>query len=159
MNTYQIIKWLEQNLPPLEHSNRSFMEHLFGTYDILRSWGENKGLCHAGLCHSIYETSFFNVDGLRGMISREQLANVIGAESEYLVYLFCNMPDRNKNIKENTFKLPKEYHLPLLKIELANYIEQVNEIDHISEFDKQDEINTLVNLIKGYDKNFHLDFD
>lgn len=162
MTTYEIIKWVESQVNGIGHSDRHFIEHLFGTYDILRSWGEGKGLCHAGLCHSIYETSFFKVDGLRGMITREQLANVIGAESEYLVYLFCHMPNRHNDLKENTFSLPKEYHLPLLKIELANFIEQMHDLDHLPPFDKKAEISRLVNQIKGYDKHFNLkdyDFD
>jgi len=155
MTTYEIIKWVESQVNGIGHSDRHFMEHLFGTYDILRSWGEDKGLCYAGLCHSLYETAYFKSDALRGKITRQQLADIIGSEPEYLVYLFCKMPNRTSDIMNNEYKLPEELHLPLLKLELANFIEQMNDIPWTTERKKQN-IQKMIDLIKGIDNQFEL---
>lgn len=154
MNTYVIIKWVESQVGSIGHSNRGFMEHLFGTYDILRSWGEDIDLCYAGLCHSLYETESFKHESLRGKIQREQLADVIGSKAEFLVYLFCNMPNRWKNLSENTFQFPPDIHLNLLKLELANFIEQMDELENYTEERKKSVINDLIGLITKYEKDF-----
>mgnify|MGYP001106062785 CR=1 FL=1 len=153
---YEVIKWVESQVNGIGHTGGSFMSHLFGTYDILRSWGEDIGLCYAGLCHSLYETAYFKSDQLAGKISREDLAEVIGPTSEYLVYLFCNMPARTNDIISNKFKFPPELHAPLLKMELANFMQQAHKLQGWTAERKKNHINVLVKHIQEYNKDFKL---
>lgn len=151
---YEVIKWVESQVEGIGHTGGSFMSHLFGTYDILRSWGCDIGLCYAGLCHSLYETAYFKSDKLSGKITRENLSSVIGPSPEYLVYLFCNMPDRSNDIITNKFKFPPELHAPLLKMELANFMQQAHELQGWTAEGKKDHVETLVEYIQEYDKDF-----
>ena len=154
MNTYDIIKWVESRTHGIVHGNRTFIHHLFGTYDILRSWGEDLSLCHAGLCHALYETAYFKNEKMRNRIPRQLLADLIGAEAEYLVYLFCNMPDRAMDLKNNKFNFPPELYVQLLKIELANFVEQMDDFSEWTEEQKQNVIRQTLDLIKSHDVNF-----
>lgn len=154
LDPYEVIKWVESQVNGIGHTGGSFMSHLYGTYDILRSWGEDIGLCYAGLCHSLYETAYFKSDQLAGKISREDLAAVIGPSAEYLVYLFCNMPDRSNDMITNKFKFPPELHAPLLKMELANFMQQAHELQGWTAEGKKNHINALVALILTLDSDF-----
>jgi hypothetical protein len=70
-----------------EHSKSSLLDHLLGTYSLLRTWGARAALCDAGLFHSVYGTESFKPV----MISQEfrvSVQEIIGVEAETLVYLF-----------------------------------------------------------------------
>jgi len=71
-----------------EHKNGTLHTHLVATYELLKSWGASPALCDAGLYHSAYSTA-----GYKGtMVSlglRNQIASIIGADAEAMVYLYC----------------------------------------------------------------------
>jgi hypothetical protein len=69
------------------HVNGTLAKHLQGTGRMLRSFGARDALCVAGFWHAVYGT-----DGIRGSLSslddRAAIAELIGVESEALVYLY-----------------------------------------------------------------------
>lgn len=44
----------------IDHINGSLINHLKGTYQLLKSWGAKDELCIAGLYHALYGTSGFD---------------------------------------------------------------------------------------------------
>ncbi len=71
-----------------EHWNGSLINHLKGTYALLKSWGTQPALCIAGLYHAVYGTSGFD----EVMVSdshREKIKKIIGEQSENIVYTYC----------------------------------------------------------------------
>ena len=70
-----------------KHSGRTFIEHLEGTYQLLKEHGETIAL--AGALHSIYGTQFYKP---RNIPAREQVKALVGDEAEWLAYLFCTLP-------------------------------------------------------------------
>lgn len=43
----------------MQHSGNNPLEHLLGTYTILRGWNAREALCDAGLFHSLYGTESY----------------------------------------------------------------------------------------------------
>ena len=72
------------------HVARTLFEHLQGTYDLLREWGNPADVCHAGLCHAVYGTDGLPVALLDVRTERPALAGVIGADAEAQVYLYAS---------------------------------------------------------------------
>lgn len=107
------------------HSNRSLLDHLVGTYEVLVQWDNPDTVCVAGLFHSIYgvETQHSKPDRFD---KRDSVISVIGEASERLVYLFCSL-ERCSYI--NKAAEQPEYQA-LLDIEVANILEQAEHIDH-----------------------------
>jgi hypothetical protein len=74
----------------IEHTRRTFFEHLSDTGDLLKYWGCRDALCVAGYFHSFYgsegTTAYASV---LQFSDRERLRAEIGEESEELVYLYC----------------------------------------------------------------------
>ena len=118
----QIVVWLSQQVDGIKHSRATLFDHLFGVFMILREKYQRPLIVqHAGLCHTLYETTYFKNPNLRSRnITRKDLAGMIGPEAEYLVYLFCNMPERTPSLIENRYNLPKDLLRELLYIELAD---------------------------------------
>ena len=71
----------------VSHTNGSLLAHLQGTHDLLQEWGNRPALCNAGLYHAVYGTAAFH-QNLIGLERREAVAELIGKESEQIVYLF-----------------------------------------------------------------------
>lgn len=119
------------------HSGRTFYEHLKGTHDLLRDWGNPEHVCLAGLFHSIYGTNFFRHQCLP-FKDRDQLQALIGRKAENLAYLFCVIVRPEAiliNIGRPKFVvydhhaqrqagLRKDEFLALVEIEVANLLEQ-----------------------------------
>ena len=82
-----------------KHSgNRSLLHHLVGVSMILSEGNCSDALCVAGLFHSIYGTSVFRPK-MVPMDDRDKIKDLIGIESENLVYQFCILPkDRQAGI-------------------------------------------------------------
>ena len=82
-----------------KHSgNRSLLHHLVGVSMILSEGNCSDALCVAGLFHSIYGTSVFRPK-MVPMDDRDKIKDLIGIESENLVYQFCILPkDRRAGI-------------------------------------------------------------
>jgi len=81
-----------KNCHTIKHSHSNFLNHLIGTFNILKKWKQHEDLCVAGMFHNIYGNKYFNpnLD-----ITREEIRNLIGESAENLVYKFVNC-DRNK---------------------------------------------------------------
>jgi len=82
-----------------KHSgNRSLLHHLVGVSMILSEGNCSDALCVAGLFHSIYGTVVFRPK-MVPMDDRDKIKDLIGIESEILVYQFCILPkDRRAGI-------------------------------------------------------------
>jgi hypothetical protein len=121
----------------VRHTGRSFFEHLKGTHDLLRDWGNPEPVCLAGLFHSIYGTWHFRHTALP-IEKRALLAELIGKEAEFLAYVFC-VSERPKIFLANAGRSEISIHdhyanefiqlsrgdlINLLEIEAANLIEQ-----------------------------------
>ena len=117
MNKFEFIERISSNL---DHSGSTFFDHLWGTYSLLKKMGEPEYICDAGLYHSIYGTSYYDVNVT---VSREIVINLIGEVAENLVYVFCSLTDRTESLLKDTIN-PIDVHIDLLKIEYANLIEQ-----------------------------------
>lgn len=74
----------------IPHSGRTLLEHLWGTYTILKREGHSEYICLAGLFHSIYGTNKFTH---KSETNRDVIKNLIGEDAERLVWLFSD-PDR-----------------------------------------------------------------
>lgn len=102
-----------------QHSGRSLMDHLYGTYLLLDAYEDKLPtfVKKAGLYHNIYGTeSYHHTNELK--LPRSFVRNLIGEEAENLVYDFCNMKgNRTKKIIEGD-------NIYLKFIELTNLTEQ-----------------------------------
>ena len=74
----------------LEHVHGNLVEHLDGTYALLRDWGNHADVCHAGLCHAVYGTDGFATALLDVNSDREDLVRLIGGRAEALVYFYAS---------------------------------------------------------------------
>lgn len=125
------------NAHRVPHSRRSLAEHLVGTYDLLRRWGNDEAVCRAGLFHSIYGTRVFEFQ-CADFASRKMVRDIIGTPAESLAYLFC-IADRD-SFFSGTRKTPHVIRdavgnsdltvtrgelASLLEIEAANLVEQL----------------------------------
>ncbi|HEY2345127.1 MAG TPA: hypothetical protein VGH80_04505 [Xanthomonadaceae bacterium] len=119
----------------LGHTDRSLMDHLVGTGEILRQWDCDEDVCIAGVFHSIYGTNAF-VRSCMDKDDRDRLRDMIGTRAERLVFLFCasNRPaafleavHERQLVNRYTgevMKAPSTVVRQLLEIECANLIEQ-----------------------------------
>ena len=87
----EIVAFLESRAAgEVAHVAQTLFEHLQGTYELLREWGNPADVCHAGLCHALYGTDGLPVALLDVRTERDALATVIGAEAESQVYLYAS---------------------------------------------------------------------
>lgn len=115
------------------HGKRTLLDHLMGTHEILREWGNGPEVCQAGLFHSIYGTNIYKHQSI-GFSHRRHVRAVIGREAENLAFLFCTLKRpraliaaaNNKSLGKPlpTVLQPKGQLNKLLEIECANLIEQ-----------------------------------
>ena len=108
----------------LPHSNRTLLEHLIGTAQLLKNLGRSEIEQKAGLFHSIYGTEYYK-DSEKLNVKRDEIKNIIGKDAEYLVYIFCNLRNRTESILEdNLDTFSEETKMRLTWIEYANLREQ-----------------------------------
>lgn len=74
----------------MQHSGRAFIEHLTGTYDLLKAWACDESVALAGLYHSIYGTNVFEHSTL-SFEQRGELRARIGDRAEQLAFIFCSV--------------------------------------------------------------------
>jgi hypothetical protein len=87
----EVVAFLEsRSAERLAHVQGSLVEHLDGTYRLLKEWGNPPAVCYAGLCHAVYSTDGFAVKLLEVGTEREELALVIGSDAESLVYFYAS---------------------------------------------------------------------
>jgi aspartate beta-hydroxylase len=70
---------------------RTLLDHLVGTYEILRRWDQPVWLQHAALIHSVYGTEA-HPHWLVPVSTRAALVELAGDRAERLAYLFCATP-------------------------------------------------------------------
>ena len=70
--------------------NGTFMDHLCGVEQAMRSWGLPDALCLAGLFHSVYGTQGFGYYTLP-LAHRDKVQQLIGKRGEAAVYYNCVM--------------------------------------------------------------------
>ncbi|MCT9140969.1 DUF6817 domain-containing protein [Streptomyces violarus] len=73
----------------IAHPGGTLVAHLRRVRSRLAVWGGRPALQLAGLCHAFYGTDGFPT-GLLSADSRSDLAEVIGAEAEAIVYLYAS---------------------------------------------------------------------
>jgi hypothetical protein len=71
-----------------EHVDGSLIAHLEATRCLLKSWNASNELQDAGLYHAAYGTSAFEQNVFE-LSQREEVAAVIGSDSENIVYHYC----------------------------------------------------------------------
>lgn len=71
----------------VEHPGGTLLAHLRRVADLLGDWGARPALRLAGLCHACYGTDGFGA-ALLPVSRRDELASVIGADAERLVYFY-----------------------------------------------------------------------
>jgi len=133
------VQWLrDRGAARIKHSGMTFLDHLAGTRDFLRQFGEPPAVVAAGLFHSAYGSSEFN----RGLANptdaeREALRGLIGPQAEELALLFGSIANR-PNVLSNValgltrvrlrngvdHDLSPDGACALLAIECANLLEQ-----------------------------------
>jgi hypothetical protein len=137
MNPLYIALLEELGADVTSHSRGTLLEHLRGTHDLLEQWGNPPPVCVAGLFHSIYGTYAFDKQSA-DMNMRERIRDVIGADAEWLVFVFC-VTDRRcfyDYLGEPRFKIRDIVHdrdleldrdtlAALIEIEVANMLDQV----------------------------------
>ena len=124
---------LDKNADKVDHSGRTFLEHLIGVAEILEDWDCSFDTVMAGMFHNIYGNKHYD-PGLN--VTREEVKKLIGEKSENLAWTFENT-DREKIIDLK--------NLDLLLIRLANEYEQ-SELN-LKDFKK--DIKVLISLMKG----------
>jgi len=100
MNKYSrcINYLLDQKTNLIPHGNKSFFDHLLGTYNLLKKTGQEEDICFAGLFHSIYGNDVFDK---KTETDREKIKELIGPKAEELVWTFNSTP-RTELEKNNT---------------------------------------------------------
>jgi aspartate beta-hydroxylase len=73
--------------------DRSLLDHLVGTYEIVSRWSQPVWLRHAALLHSVYGTDAHQRPLLPAS-RRTDLRELAGDRAERLAYLFCVIPRR-----------------------------------------------------------------
>lgn len=101
-----------KNCHNIKHSHSNFLNHLIGTFNILKKWKQPEHLCIAGMFHNIYGNQYFNPNL---NVTREQIKNLIGEAAENLVYRYVNC-DRNTINQKNDNEL--------IVLNLANSLDQ-----------------------------------
>jgi hypothetical protein len=122
----------------LQHLNGDLAQHLKGTYELLREWGNSEPVCLAGLFHAVYGTAGFPA-ALLSLDKRSDIAAVIGDEAEELVYLYgaCDRdytysklisheePNYRNRFTQESFSLPRLLLASFCELTLANELEIV----------------------------------
>jgi hypothetical protein len=101
-----------KNCQSISHSHSNFLNHLIGTFNILKKWKQSDDLCFAGMFHNIYGNEYFNPNL---NVTREEVRNLIGESAENLVYRFVNC-DRSE--------INKGDDIELIILNLANSLDQ-----------------------------------
>jgi hypothetical protein len=85
-----LIKDLIKDSNEIEHSGRTVIEHLIGTYNILDSWNCNDDVKLAGALHNAYGTEKFKFHKSHAT-QRNVLKEKVGVQAEFLVFIFSKL--------------------------------------------------------------------
>lgn len=134
------------------HSNSSLVDHLIGTYEILKRWNCSNDLCLAGLCHSVYGTESYKKQTVP-LEYRNFVKELIGEYAEELAYFFgAHVKEHFWCLLERTdhfeikdrftglvVPVAKEQISDLVTLTLANWLEQRPRADERYHFIRQEE--------------------
>ncbi len=90
----------EHKLPFIEEKFSGWpriVQHLVGVAEILKERGAPEYLQIAGLYHSIYGEAMSGNFGY-GLITREELINQIGKQSEEVVHSWCELSEQTREL-------------------------------------------------------------
>jgi len=138
-NFKQLTDFLVQlGIEKIPHTDKSYLAHLIGVHQLMKSHGLDEHLCLAGLFHSIYGTEKFQ--GFKIAIDRRaDLEQLIGPRAERLAYWNCMMdrvtldeqlaqldgPYRIRNRETGEWmELTREEYEDLCCVHLFDWIEQ-----------------------------------
>lgn len=86
----EAVAWLrELGAERVAHPGGTLLAHLGRVRELLAAWGARPALQQAGLCHAFYRTDGF-ATALLPVARRAELAAVIGAEAEAVVYFYAS---------------------------------------------------------------------
>jgi hypothetical protein len=102
------------------------LDHLTGTYAVLRAWGQTDVVCLAGLFHSCYGTDAFATALFRAD-ERDAVRAVIGAEAEHLAHVF-GLADRRAILRRfmRDGSVGGDDGPAIAVVEMANHAEQMS---------------------------------
>ena len=151
----------ELNTDSNPHSGGALIDHLRGSYEFLKSWGNPEHVCLAGLFHSIYGTQSYKTQSA-SFEDREVIRRVIGKEAEQLAFLFCvtkrrtffeklgePSPTLHDQIHDEQVEVTPEIIRDLIEMEIANYVEFLPRLDFTREEldDFQSRVDSATRLI------------
>ncbi|MDB4991209.1 MAG: hypothetical protein JWN04_6387 [Myxococcaceae bacterium] len=88
-DVHAVLRFLrERGVDAISHPGGTLLAHLDRTHTRLQSWGADASLSLAGLCHAAYGTDGFP-HLLLPLERRSELAILVGAASEAIVYSYC----------------------------------------------------------------------
>lgn len=89
--TEAIVPWLKhRHSERVRHGARSLSQHLLGTSNVLRAWGQSDELRLGGLLHSVYATDRFRT-AIASLEERDELRALAGRRAEELAFWFCSI--------------------------------------------------------------------
>lgn len=76
-----------KNCHNIKYLNSNFLEHLIGTFNILKKWKQPEHLCVAGMFYGVYGNEYFkpNLN-----VSKQEIQDLIGEHTENLISKFVN---------------------------------------------------------------------
>jgi hypothetical protein len=77
----------------IDHPGGTLLAHVIRTGELLLAWGARPALALAGLCHAVYGTDGFPIV-LRALDQRSDVADVVGAEAEFIIYQYASCDRR-----------------------------------------------------------------
>lgn len=119
-----------------EHLDGALINHLKGTKQLLKDWSAPLVLQDAGLYHAVYGTAAFN-ESLVSTAQRNEIAKIIGADAEELVYQYCacdrehffskigidKNPEFRNRFTGDSYLLPTELLRHFCELTAANEVE------------------------------------
>ncbi|WP_340679584.1 DUF6817 domain-containing protein [Paraglaciecola sp.] len=85
----KIRRLIELSAGEFEHIDMQLIAHLDGTRCMLKAWGARDALQQAGLFHQAYSKGIVRDNKFFSQPQRQLIAEVIGTESEVIVYHYC----------------------------------------------------------------------
>ena len=129
----------ELGVAKLPHSRTTYLGHVVGVYNSMKSWEADDEICRAAVFHSIYGTEGFQ-DFTLPLDRREELRALIGPRAELLAYANCAMDrasffalvDKHQDrypivdrLSSAKLDLSNREFEDLMRLHLCDYLEQV----------------------------------
>ncbi len=74
------------------HKHGTFKDHLYGTYRMLKLWGQPSEIAACGLFHSVYSNEYVDLALFDPEHGRHVLRGDLGEQAEELIHRFCTIP-------------------------------------------------------------------